>query len=127
VNISSVAARLGPPGEAAYSATKAALSAFSESAHVDLADTGVKFLIVNPGVIDTRLFQLPDNDESSADIEALPTSAMVEPVLDALRNDLLEINVPDWFGDIFASKFKDPNAYIGGTIAWDREKRAQQQ
>jgi len=31
VNISSIAARLGPPGEAAYAATKAALTAWSES------------------------------------------------------------------------------------------------
>ena len=33
VNISSVAARLGPPGEAAYTATKAALTGWSESMH----------------------------------------------------------------------------------------------
>src|SRR6476646_1871891 len=36
VNISSVAARLGPPGEAAYTASKAALTGFSESMQVDL-------------------------------------------------------------------------------------------
>ncbi|HLG92547.1 MAG TPA: SDR family NAD(P)-dependent oxidoreductase, partial [Acidimicrobiales bacterium] len=37
VNVSSVAARLGPPHEAAYAASKAALTAWSESMAVDLA------------------------------------------------------------------------------------------
>ena len=36
VNISSIAGRLGPPREAAYSSTKAALTAWSESMAVDL-------------------------------------------------------------------------------------------
>ena len=36
VNISSVAARLGPPAEAAYTASKAAITGWSESMQVDL-------------------------------------------------------------------------------------------
>ena len=39
VNLSSVAATLSPPGEAAYSASKAALTVFSESMAVDVWDT----------------------------------------------------------------------------------------
>src|SRR4029079_11527578 len=42
VNISSIAARLGPPGEAAYAATKAALTAWSESMAVALRNTNVR-------------------------------------------------------------------------------------
>ncbi|HEX4778417.1 MAG TPA: SDR family NAD(P)-dependent oxidoreductase, partial [Acidimicrobiia bacterium] len=61
VNIGSIAARLGPPGEAAYAATKAALTAWSESMAVDLAGTGVAVHVVAPAVIDTELFHLPDN------------------------------------------------------------------
>lgn len=124
VNISSVAARLGPPGEAAYTASKAALTGFSESMQVDLGVAGhdVQIHVVNPGVIDTRLFHLPDNDASLAAIEPLPTSAMVEPVLTALDNGTFEIYVPGWFADVVAGKFPDTGAFLAGTIAWAREQ-----
>src|SRR5207244_7687122 len=69
LTISSVAARFGPPREAAYSASKAALSAFMESLAVDLDGTAIKINLVNPGVIDTPLFHLPDNETSLADLE----------------------------------------------------------
>jgi NAD(P)-dependent dehydrogenase (short-subunit alcohol dehydrogenase family) len=124
VNISSVAARLGPPGEAAYTASKAALTGFSESMQVDLGIAGhdVQIHVVNPGVIDTRLFHLPDNEPSMASIEALPTSAMVEPVLAALDAGTFEIYVPGWFADIVAGRFPDTGAFLAGTVAWAREQ-----
>jgi NAD(P)-dependent dehydrogenase (short-subunit alcohol dehydrogenase family) len=123
VNISSVAARLGPPAEAAYSASKAALTAFSESMQVDLRDTGVRVHLINPGVIDTELFHLPDNDAAMTDdVEALPTDAIVQPVLDALDTGAIETYVPDWFKDIAAGKFGDPDGYLAGTIEYIRSK-----
>ncbi len=124
VNISSVAARLGPPSEAAYTASKAALTGWSESMQVDLGVAGhdVQVHVVNPGVIDTDLFHLPDNDESMAPIEALPTEAMIQPVLDALEQGTFEIYVPGWFADIVGSKFPDTGAFIAGSIAWAREQ-----
>jgi len=126
VNISSVAARLGPPSEAAYSASKAAITAWSESMMVDLATagTGVKVHVVNPGVIDTDLFHLPDNDESMADIEALPAEAMVQPILDQLDSGTFEIYVPDWFTDIVGNKFPDTGTFLQGSIAWVRSKQS---
>ena len=124
VNISSVAARLGPPGEAAYTASKAALTGFSESMQVDLGIAGydVGVHVVNPGVIDTRLFHLPDNDPSLATIEALPTGAMVEPVLRALDDGTFEIYVPAWFTDVVAGKFPETGAFLAGTTAWARDQ-----
>ena len=124
VNISSVAARLGPPGEAAYTASKAALTGFSESMQVDLGIAGydVGVHVVNPGVIDTRLFRLPDNDPSLATIEALPTEAMVEPVLRALDEGTFEIYVPTWFTDVVAGKFPDTGAFLASTTAWAKDQ-----
>jgi short-subunit dehydrogenase len=87
VNISSVAARLSPPGEAVYAASKAALTSFSEALAIELWDQPVDVHIVNPGVVDTELFDpnMPDNDQFVADdVERLPPSAVLDAVLDAL-------------------------------------------
>ena len=72
VNVSSVAAPLSSPGEAAYDASKAALAVFSEAMAVDLWETGVTVTVVYPGVVDTELFTLPDNDPFTGDVEAIP-------------------------------------------------------
>jgi NAD(P)-dependent dehydrogenase (short-subunit alcohol dehydrogenase family) len=123
VNMSSVAARLSPPSEAAYAASKAALSAWSECMQVDLHDTGVRVHVVNPGVIDTDLFHLPDNDAPIADdVEALPVDAIVDPVLDQLEAGTFEIYVPGWFADVVAAKFPDTGAFLDGSIAWLKTK-----
>ena len=84
---------------------------------VDLAVAGsdVRVHVVNPGVIDTDLFHLPDNDESMADIEALPVEAIVQPVLDQLAAGTFEIYVPEWFTDIVAHKFPDTGAFLEGS------------
>jgi NAD(P)-dependent dehydrogenase (short-subunit alcohol dehydrogenase family) len=123
VNISSVAARLSPPSEAAYAATKAALTAWSESMQVDLHDTGVRVHVVNPGIIDTDLFHLPDNDAPIADeVEALPVQAIVPPVIEQLEQGTFEIYVPEWFADVVAGKFPDTGQFLDGTIEWLKTK-----
>jgi NAD(P)-dependent dehydrogenase (short-subunit alcohol dehydrogenase family) len=125
VNISSVAARLGPGTEAAYAASKAALTAWSEAMAVDLADTDVKVHVVNPGIIDTELFRLPDNDEPIADMSmALPVEAIVPPIVEQLDSGAFEIYVPEWFQDVVAGKVADPDAFQQGTIEYLRSRRA---
>ena len=124
VYVSSVAARLSPPSELAYSASKAALSAWAEGLQVDLRDTGALVHVLYPGVIDTPLFTLPDNDPlGETGVEMLPVDAIVEPVLTMIEQDRLEVAVPDWFGDIFAGKYRDVGAFIEGTIAFARSQQ----
>lgn len=126
VTISSVAARLSPPAESAYSASKAAITAFCEGLAVDLAVAGhtVGVHVVNPGVIDTELFSLPDNDETLADVEALPVSAVVEPVVQMLDAGTFEIYVPDWFVDVVPVKFPDTGAFLQGSADYARQRLA---
>ncbi|WP_028573807.1 SDR family NAD(P)-dependent oxidoreductase [Desulfonatronovibrio hydrogenovorans] len=59
VNISSAAALLPIPGLAVYSASKCALSGWSMALarELDLARTGVRVTLVNPGYMDTAMFQ----------------------------------------------------------------------
>jgi NAD(P)-dependent dehydrogenase (short-subunit alcohol dehydrogenase family) len=123
VNISSVAARLGPPIEGAYGASKAAMTAFSESMAVDLRDTEVLVHVVNPGVLDTELFHLPDNEPGFSDsVEMLPVEAIVEPVMAQLDAGTFEAYVPSWFADVVAGKFGDPDAFLAGTKEFARSK-----
>ena len=123
VFVSSVAARLSPPAEAAYAATKAAISAWAECMKVDLRDTDVGIHVVYPGIIDTELFHLPDNDPlPPTPVEMLPVDAMVEPVLGAIENDQFEVAVPDWFNGVFEGKYKDVSAFLDGTIAFVRSQ-----
>jgi NAD(P)-dependent dehydrogenase (short-subunit alcohol dehydrogenase family) len=124
VTISSVAARLGPPREAAYSASKAAITAFMESLEVDLDGTGVHLHLLNPGIIDTELFHLPDNEESLADLEPLPVEAVSEAVLCQLSEGTFEVYVPEWFKDVAAGRAADVGAFIEGTKAWVRDREA---
>jgi NAD(P)-dependent dehydrogenase (short-subunit alcohol dehydrogenase family) len=122
LTISSVAARFGPPREAAYSASKAALSAFMESLAVDLDGTSIKINLVNPGIIDTELFHLPDNETSLADLEALPVEAMVDAVKKQIEDDEFEIYVPDWFKDVAANRYGNLGAFIEGSKDYTRER-----
>ncbi len=126
VNVSSVAAKLSPPHEAAYAASKAAMTAFSEVMCVDLADTPIRIHTVYPGIIDTELFHLPDNEPSMAgdSIEAVPASEMARAMREQLENGSLELYVPDWFGDICSGKAQDVEAFLEGTKTWIRSQRS---
>ena len=123
--VSSVAARLSPPGEAAYSATKAAISAWAECLQVDLRDTDVKVHVLYPGVIDTELFKLPGNDPlGNTGVEMLPVDAIVEPVLTMIEQDRLEVSVPEWFNGVYAHKAADVAVFLEGTIAFARSQQS---
>jgi NAD(P)-dependent dehydrogenase (short-subunit alcohol dehydrogenase family) len=124
VHICSVAARLSPPGEAAYAASKAALTEWASSMAVDLWDSGVRVHVVHPGVIDTELFQLPDNDPLIAGIDSLPVQAVTDAVMDQLDTGTFEIYVPSWFADLAAGKARDVGTFLAGSAAWVRQHQA---
>jgi NAD(P)-dependent dehydrogenase (short-subunit alcohol dehydrogenase family) len=55
VNISSVGGRFGLPGMSAYIATKFALEGLSESLAYEVAPFGIKVVLIEPGVVKTRI------------------------------------------------------------------------
>lgn len=123
VAISSVAARLSPPGEAAYAASKAALTAFCESLAAETWSSGVKVHVCNPGVVDTELFDLPGNDPLLADdIERLPPQAIVDTLVDQLDAGVFETWVPGWFGEVYVGKATNPEGYLSGAAAFYAER-----
>lgn len=120
VMIGSVAARLAPPNEAVYSASKAAVTAYAEGLRVDLGVAGVPVgvHVVQPGVLRTDLFELPDNDPSLSDIEPLPPTAIVDAVLGALRSGAAETFVPEWFRDLPPVKAGDLDGFLQGAVEY---------
>ena len=69
VNVSSILGRFALPGSGVYSASKFALEALSDALRIELAPFGVRVVLVQPGVIDTPLYQraaaaLPGYDQA---------------------------------------------------------------
>lgn len=123
VNVSSVAAKLGPPTESAYAASKAALSAWSETLAVDLGDTPVDVQVVYPGVIDTQLFELPDNEPFDSDIEALPAEDMAKAIVELMQGDELELYFPQYFAELISGRAADVAAFVAGTREYLRSRK----
>jgi short-subunit dehydrogenase len=63
VNVSSVGGRLGIIHESAYCASKFALCGWSESTAVDLHGTGISLKLIEPGPVDTEIWDQPGNDD----------------------------------------------------------------
>ena len=68
VNIASVTAVLGSPGQSAYSATKGAIISFTRSAAKELAPQGIRVNAVAPGIVKTeRFIELYESDGAKID------------------------------------------------------------
>jgi short-subunit dehydrogenase len=124
INISSVAATLSSPGESSYDASKAAVTAFSESMAIDLWQTGIKVLIVYPGLVDTELFSLPDNDPVITAVEAVPVSDLVDGVFDALDRGAVQVYIPGYFADFATGKANDVEGFLAGTAAYIADQQS---
>jgi short-subunit dehydrogenase len=124
INISSVAATLSSPGESSYDASKAAVTAFSESMAIDLWETGIKVLVVYPGLVDTELFTLPDNEPVMASVEMVPVSELVHDVFEALETGAAQVYVPAYFGDIVSAKAADVAKFLSGTASYIAAQKA---
>jgi short-subunit dehydrogenase len=122
VNVSSVAGRLGNANEAAYSASKFALCGWSEAIAVDLFDTGIQIRLVNPGPIDTEIWDLPANDDPLYDGPKISAQEMADGIVAAMESDIFEHYVPDMRA-IVESKTANPDPFIEGMAAMLRGAR----
>jgi short-subunit dehydrogenase len=119
VNVSSVAGRLGNANESAYSASKFALCGWTEAIAVDLYDTGIQIRLVNPGPIDTEIWDLPDNDDPLYSGPKISSEEMAEGIVTAMESETFEHYVPDMRA-IVEAKTKDADPFIKGMAAMMR-------
>jgi short-subunit dehydrogenase len=116
VNVSSVGGRLGIIHEAAYCASKFALCGWSESTAVDLHDTGVSVKLIEPGPVDTEIWDQPDNEDPLYQGPKVPADEVADGIIAALGSDRFEHYVPD-MKSVVDAKNADLDGYIAGAAA----------
>lgn len=98
VNVASLAGKLGVPGSAVYSGTKAGLRFWAMGAADDLERRGIRIANVNPGPVDTGFF-----DDDFENVSALTFSqpmvtadAVALRVMEAIHSDKtgLDLDIP---------------------------------
>ena len=76
VNISSVVASTGNPGQSNYVASKGALNGLTKSLALEVATRGVTVNCISPGFIDTAMTAKLNDDQRSKIIEKIPMGKM---------------------------------------------------
>jgi short-subunit dehydrogenase len=116
VNVSSVGGRLGIIHETAYCASKFALCGWSESMAVDLHGTGVSVKLIEPGPVDTEIWDQPGSEEPLYQGPKVPAEEVADGIIAALGGDRFEHYLPDMKAVVDA-KNADIDAYIAGAAA----------
>ena len=93
VNVSSFAAKVAPPREAIYAASKAAMSSFSEGLWTDLLGSNIHVALVHPGPIDTEIWEKEDEPPAYRGPK-YPPGLVVDAILEALEKRRHELTVP---------------------------------
>ncbi len=113
VNVSSVGGRLGIIHESAYCASKFALCGWSEAMAVDLHHTPISVKLIEPGPVDTEIWDHPGSEEPLYQGPKVPAEVVAEGIVEALGSDGFEHYLPDMKAVVDA-KNADLDAFIAG-------------
>jgi short-subunit dehydrogenase len=116
VNVSSVGGRLGIIHETAYCASKFALCGWSEAMAVDLHGSGISVKLIEPGPVDTEIWDRPGSEEPLYRGPKVAADVVAEGIIEALGGDKFEHYVPDMKAVVDA-KNADIDAFIAGVAA----------
>ena len=119
INVSSVGGRLGIIHESAYCASKFALCGWSEAMAVDLHDTGITVKLIEPGPVDTEIWDQPDNEDPLYTGPKFSPQEVAVGIVAALGADGFEHYVPDMKA-VVDMKNADIDTYIAGAAGMAR-------
>ena len=123
LTVSSVGARLAPPAESGYAASKAAISAFFESAAADLWFSGVRFHLLYPGLIHVSDEPFDaDHAQLHTGMQGLPAAAVAVAARRQLEEGAFEAYIPEDFQAMFSKRAEDVASNIAFTAAWARSQ-----
>ena len=111
VNVGSMGGRVGIAREAAYVASKFALTGWSESLAIDLDGSGVAVKLVQPGPIDTDIWDRPGEQPAAYDGPLEPPEVVADGIVAALTSERFEHFLPDLSG-VVAFKNGDVDGWI---------------
>src|SRR5271167_341218 len=119
VNVSSVGGRLPIIHETAYCASKFALCGWSESMAVDLHGTGVSVKLIQPGPVDTEIWDQPGSQEPLYQGPKVAADEVADGIIAALGSDRFEHYVPGQMAlkEIVDARNADIDAFIAGVAA----------
>jgi short-subunit dehydrogenase len=93
VNVSSFAAKVAPPREAAYAASKAAMNSFSEALWNDLAGSNIHVGVIVPGPIDTEIW-LKEDEPVAYHGRKYPPEIVTDAIFEVIEKRRHEIMIP---------------------------------
>lgn len=118
VNVASLGGKISTPKSSVYSATKAAVIAYSNALRLELKPLGISVLTVNPGPIRTAFFEIADETGeyiNNVKWMALNPEIVAEKIVNAIGTRKRELNMPyymelahhgyqlfPWLGDYLA-------------------------
>jgi short-subunit dehydrogenase len=98
VNVGSIAGRLAAPFEGAYSASKFALTGYTEALSAELDGTGVSTAVVLLGPIDTEFFTRRGHPYDLRRPRPMPVEVAARAVVGALAGGPPQQFAPRWLG-----------------------------
>lgn len=98
VFVGSIAGRVGRGREAAYAATKGAVSVFADSLRAELRGTGVEVLLVTPGAVATGFFERRGTPYDRRWPRPVPAERVAAALVAGIESGRAEITVPRWLG-----------------------------
>jgi len=119
VNIASVAGRFGSPRESAYTASKFAMTGFSEVLESDLDGTGVHVHMVYPGPIATEIWDKVDEPPAYHG-KLYPPQVIADAVRSCIEHGHFERWAPRRFGIVIIARMLFPTQFIKGQAKYDR-------
>lgn len=96
VTIASAAARLSPPGEATYAATKHGVLGYLTGVREELRGSGVDLSVIMPGVVDTELAV----GTASGAAKVLQPADVARAVVQTIKRPRFEVTIPSYIGPL---------------------------
>jgi len=115
VTVGSIAGRIGAPFEAAYSASKFAVSGLTEALSVELAPFDIGVSLVNPGPVDTPFFATRGHPYERKHPKPVSSARVARSVIRAVEGNRAEAYVSPLLRQAVVAKTLLPPLFRWGT------------